>query len=90
MGDKKKIFKKKFQEVAEVQYLTKIQKEILKNLQHIERFEFDLKSVLEVKTPLIQFLISVKKYARTESIDFEIKNIPFSGKEILELYGLTI
>ena len=90
MGDKKKIFKKKLQEVAEVQYLTKTQKEILKNLQHIERFEFDLKSVLEVKTPLVQFLISVKKYAQTENIDFEIKNIPFSGKEILELYGLTI
>ena len=90
MDGKKKNFKKKFPEVAEVQYLTKLQKEILKDLQNIEKFEFNLESVLEVKTPLIQFLISVKKYAQTKSIDFEIKNIPFSGKEVLELYGLTI
>ena len=90
MTKKKENFKKKFQEVASTDYLEKIKKAILKDEAEIKKIDFDLKNILEVNTPLIQFLISVKKFATSRNIDLNIKNMPFSGDKILNLYKIEI
>jgi len=90
MTIKESIYSRKLQEVPNIEYLKKIQKEILIGSDDIKGYEFNLKSVIEFDTPLLQFLLSVKRYAGENKKSFEVKNIPFSGEDLLKLYNLHL
>ena len=90
MAIKNEIFHKKFQEVPNFDYLKKIKKEILKDEKKIKGVEFSLKSVIEVDTPLLHFLLSLKQYMTKQKKSFSLSNMPFSGDELMKLYDIKL
>lgn len=90
MKIKNGIFEKKIQEVPNIDYLKKLQKEILKQEEKIKGIKFDLKNVIEFNTPLLQFLVSLKKYTAVKGKSFELLKIPYSGEDLVKLYKIDV
>ncbi|MBN1969037.1 MAG: hypothetical protein JXR48_02375 [Candidatus Delongbacteria bacterium] len=80
----------KLQENVTINHLKKMQSDLLIKKHELEKIEFDLANILEFSTPLLQFLISVKKFSEKHQIRFEVCNIPFSGEDMLKLYNLEL
>lgn len=90
MSIKNGVFKKTFQEVPNIEYLKQVQKDILEHNAKIKEFNFNFKNVIEFDTPLLQFILAVKKHAKANNQAISISRVPYSGENLLELYDVTI
>jgi len=87
---KKEILTEKFPEIPNINYLKKLRSNILKKGKKVTQYEFSLGGIIEFNTPVLQFLLSVKKYALANNIQYIIKDISEEGKKLLSLFDCKL